>query len=243
MRKYILYIFVLALGLALYFFTRSTQSESIVFYGFSENKEQELNFDYDVKVVQVMVNGGQYVSAGDPLLKVERTSDPLRFGDLENKISMLTLRKEARMSQIRNDLKGLRSSQAQKLKEIDYEIEALHASIARNKVLLSVLDEGENEPDTELKGAKALKIEDLENRKKSLSQSTNIEISAKNNELASAESEFDLALANLNSELQFYQNQEKDHILKAPADGTVGFINCSPGENYSSFSKLLSLYL
>jgi len=242
MRKYTLYIFiVLALGI-LYVLTRGENTQTLVFYGFSENKEQELNFDYDVKVVDIRVNSGQFVKTGDPLLQVVRTSGPLRFNEVENKLALLEIQKNAKIRELEGEIRSLYADKDKDLVAIDSEIESIHEGIKRNKSLLEVIGEKPPALDSEFKGEDQLKLEKLEKRKNALSKPVNSKVASIKDEIESVKETFTLELKNLEEEKSFLVNQQNEQILKAPRDGIVGFISCSPGENYSSFSKLLSLY-
>ncbi|MFT4660271.1 MAG: multidrug resistance efflux pump [Patiriisocius sp.] len=225
----------------LFILTRGENSETFVFYGFSENKEQELNFDYDVKVVDIKVNSGQFVKQGDPLLEVMRTSGPLQLNEVENKLALLEIQKNAKCTELRAKIVSLYAERDEKLSNIEAEIISTQSSIDRNQALLKAIGEEVSDVSS-LKGEDELDLEQLQKRKNAVDKPTDIKVTAIKSEIAAVEDAFSLEQAILSEEKSFYVSREDEQILKAPRDGIVGFITCSPGENYSSFSKLISLY-
>jgi len=241
MKKYILYIFIAFVALMLFFLTRGEKSKTMVFYGFSENKEQELNFDYDVKVVDIKVNSGQLVRQGDELLEVIRTSGPLKLTEIDNKIALLTIQKEAKITTLEGEIQLIYADKKERISELDAQIEELKNDIQRNKSLLEAIGESTME-NPNIKGADQMKLENLLKRKAAFSGPLNSKVNALRKEMEAIENSFVLEKSSLVEQKTFFTNQQEELILKAPRDGIVGYINCSPGENYSSFSKLMSFY-
>lgn len=238
MKKYIIYGFLGVLCVALYFMTRGQQSETMLFYGFSENKEKEINFDYDVKVIDILVNSGQSVKKGDPMIKVIRTSNPLKFSAINNDIAQLEVKKSLHESTVRSEINALQARRQGEISKIESEIHQLKIEDEKNRILLNILDSART---YESSSALKSKMQQLETEKTAISREIDAEINVLSQELKGSNT-YDIEMQKLLEEKAYYAEQEKNHTLKAPEDGIVGFINCSPGENYSSFSKLFSLY-
>ena len=78
----LLYIFVALIVVLLWNMNLQYKKQTVVFYGFAENKETEINLEHAIRVDQIFVTTGQKVSQGQPLIEVSHNKLPLKLNDL-----------------------------------------------------------------------------------------------------------------------------------------------------------------
>ncbi|MCB0617641.1 MAG: hypothetical protein KDC41_02745, partial [Saprospiraceae bacterium] len=61
------YLLALLIGGAIFWFNATNRSTTTYFYGFAENLETEVNFNYPVIVKELLVQEGEAVKAGASL--------------------------------------------------------------------------------------------------------------------------------------------------------------------------------
>ena len=91
MRKYFqpYYLIALLVGGGIFWFDASNRKQASIFYGFAENKETEVNFNYPVIVKQILVTEGQKLSEGDIMFHLQRVQPKDQHTDEDFKISEL----------------------------------------------------------------------------------------------------------------------------------------------------------
>ena len=87
------YLSTFFLGLLLLFLLQPLAKEDISFFGFAENLETEINYNYSVVVKKICVQPGQAVSKGDTLLRLQRIKSREVLQDQTYKIAELQAEK------------------------------------------------------------------------------------------------------------------------------------------------------
>lgn len=236
------YLVLAALGVAFFFFMKSTTSEVLSFYGFAESNETEINYNYPVVVDKILVTPGQEVKAGQTILQLSRikaketlSDEPFRIAELRSEAQLWDQRKKdeiARERQIRQ----------QGLDEIEDEIVALQKELKFKGSLVEGLQTLEPAAASEYHPIKD-KIARLEDQKKVVIQTAELKIKAINNELALGKNPYAAQVKRLNAELAFEESHQVQEItVTAPGDGLVGSLFCKEAEHIPSYKTLMSFY-
>ena len=233
----IVYIFAILVGLLLWRISGNFQRESLVFYGFAENKETEINAEYPVEVKSIFVTTGQKVKAGTVLADTEQADLPKKQEEALFKIQELKAEKAEEASRIKAQINQIKARITMKKGEIESEIALLRRKAEQNRKLLKDLgNSGEGESLTEARIA-AL------NREKSLIITPlEVEIDKLKAELRSSGIPRDAQIESLENEIDFYKNKTEKFALTAPSDGLIGNIHVKEAEFVPSFRTLITFY-
>lgn len=233
------YVLVLFVGILLWQLNHRYSQEVLSFYGFADNKETEINFNYPVAIGEIYVQAGQHVKKGEKLLDMYRIRSKERLSEAPYRIAELRAEEEVWRKQKEGALAILSSKKNQEIAEIEMKIEAL----LKERDFQSSLYEGLIRADT-------LDYQPINDEMDALKQTKTL-----------IEQEFETARFNLEEELRFGKNpyqKERERLLAeqafddnnrkveiplfAPHDGLVGNLYCKEGEHIESFSTILSLY-
>lgn len=233
------YLFVFLTGIALWRLNATFSQDIVSFYGFAENKETEINFNYPVAVGAIYVQPGQRVKAGEKLLDMYRIKPKERLSDEPFRIAELSAKERVWANEKAGDLQEAENKQRQAIAEMDTKISELKAEKAFQEKLyegLTTIEKKDYTPFTN-------KIASLEREKKLLQ--TNFEQTKANIEkqLQLGKNPYRLERERLQAEQNFAKANIKVEIpLLAPHDGVVGNLYCKEGEHMESFETLVSFY-
>ncbi len=239
----LLYIVVLVLVVVLLRLNRHFGKQTLLFYGFAENKEMDISHDQPVRVDQILVHQGQKVDEGDVLAIISRNELDQEFSKLSHEIAELETREEIWKSDLLSDINRLRAEKIAKESEINSEIEQLESEMAFNKTLIEDLKSVAfpNNAST-TKSSQELKIEALRKELELSVKPLDIEIKRLEESLTNSGHPIRNQKNKLLDEVKFLEEARDQLLLKAPAKGVVGSINSKEGENVDAFSTILSFY-
>ena len=233
----IIYIFAILVGLLLWQASGNFQRESLVFYGFAENKETEINAEYPVEVKKIYVTTGQKVTAGTILADTEQADLPKKQEEALFKIQELKAEKIEASSKIKAQISGIKARITMKKGEIDSEIALLRRKSEQNRKLLEDIgNSGEGESMTDVK------IASLEKEKSLIITPLEVEIDRLKAELRASGIPRNAQIESLESEINFYKNKTEKFALTAPSDGLIGNIHVKEAEFVPSFQTLITFY-
>lgn len=237
----IFYLFVLIAGLTLWRLSTSLGTGVVSFFGFAENKETEINFNYPVAVGKIYVSPGQFVKKGEPLLEMYRIKSKETLEEQPFRISELRAKERAWKSEKLGDIKLLNSKQSIKLDEIESNISKLKEEKKFQASLYEDLKSVEKkEPQYSPIDAK---ITALEKERNLLIAAHSQEIENVNNEIKLGTNPYRAEIKRLEAEQAFDAANEKiDLQLTAPDDGVIGNIYCKEAEHIPSYKTLVSFY-
>jgi len=239
----ILYILVIIVIFLLLRLNRHFGKQTLVFFGFAENKEMEINLDHSITVNEIFVNPGQKVNKGMSLASVSRSSLDLKSSTLNLEIAALDAKQAIRSADLESDINKLRAQKASKESEIYSEIEQIEAEIKFNESLLKDLKSVEASPSSgSPKSSRALKKEALRKELEMSIKPLDIEIARLEALMKGPNNPLRIQKEQLQSEIQFLENQQGRLSIVAPADGVVGSVNCKAGENLNAFSTIVTFY-
>lgn len=241
MRFNLFYLVVVLLGIGLVFMFRPPSEGELSFFGFAESNETAINYNYPIVVDRILVQPGQRVTAGEPLLEVSRRKSKETLADQQYQIA--ELRAEERLWQQRRQ--NERSQQQQRLADrlavIDAKIEALKAKIAYKRSLAEGLqsisaDEASYQP---------LTAELTELRAERQREVAAAELAANNldQEIRLGNQPIQERIRRLEAETEFEAGQKvQPFTVTAPADGLVGNVTVKEEEHVPSYETLLTFY-
>jgi len=233
----IIYILAILIGLLLWRISGNFQKESLVFYGFAENKETEINAEYPVEVKKIFVTTGQKVKAGTVLADTEQADLPKKQEEALFKIQELKAEKAEAASAIRAQINQIKARITMKSGEIDSEIALLRRKSEQNKKLLQ--DIGSNAEGESLTDAK---VAALKREKNLITRPLEVEIKKLKAELKASGIPRNAQIESLENEINFYKNKTEKFALTAPSDGLIGNIHVKEAEFVPSFQTLITFY-
>ncbi len=205
---------------------------SVTFYGFTENKETEINMEYSIEVENIYVTTGQKIKKGTVLLDVISSSLPLQISNTEFKIEELQTKYQLWKTNLDWKISQYNIELNEKTSKIQYQIDQYYAQLDLNKKLASNLKSVSNETieEGDIKNPIFLKIESL---KEELIFTRNIftaEINNLKSERFASNNPILSQIKSLEEELEYYQTKKGKHTITAPSDGLVGNVHCKEGE-------------
>ena len=211
-----------------------------MFYGFAENKEMEINLDQDVQVQSILVNPGQVVSAGEPLVEVGRISLELELEELEYDITKIKDQDQIRKSSLQSQIKKLELDKKAKTLEIENELARLRAKVDQNRSLLK--DIGVVDQSNQSQFPIEIQIKGLEDELTSYHNEIDVIIKQHKTEIAGVSRSSSNQIGNLENRIEYFKDEQEKLVITAPDDGVVGTIRWKEGEHVNSFSPIISFY-
>lgn len=219
----------------------SMKQTIVTFYGFAENKETEINFNYSVAVRQIHVSPGQMVVEDEPLLEMYRIRPKETLVDQPFRIKELQAKEQAWTSEKKGDIKLIRTKKRLKLEQIAADIQRLQEEKKLQASLYNDLKSVENQkPNHKVIDAK---IVALQKERELNIEAFDQEMANIDNELRVGKSPYQAEIKRLLAEEAFdVANKTIDLQLKAPSDGVIGNIYCKEAEHIPSYKTLISFY-
>ena len=245
MKKYfnLYYLAIIGIGALLWHLNGNMGKEVVSFYGYAENKETEINFNYPVAVGAIHVRPGELVKHNEPLLDLYRIKAKEVMEDGAFKIAELKAKETIWQTDKDSDLKRLRLKNKLDIERIDTDIQKLKEQQAFDKSLYDDLKSVSASTKKTTYSPTAAKIEALERERALLQRSYTEQVKAIQQELAVGKNPYRIAIDRLKAEAQFEEETKKQHIeIKAPSDGVIGNIHCKEAEHISSFKTLITFY-
>ena len=214
---------------------------TIMFYGFAETKETEINLDHPIEVNRLYVTPGQKVKKGALLAEVTHSSFGLKLNDISHSIEKLKAEESIWKADVRSSISRLQAQKIAKESDINTEIRQLKMELEVNRSLLKDLksidvSEGGTMNPT------ATKIEGLEEELRLVVKPLEVQIARMEEALRSGNNPKRVQIRKLNQDKKYYTSEKDKLSIFAPTDGLIGNIYCKEKENISSFNTLISFY-
>ena len=237
----LLYIFVALIVVLLWNMNLQYKKQTVVFYGFAENKETEINLEHAIRVDQIFVTTGQKVSQGQPLIEVSHNKLPLKLNDLVYEEEEARVKRMLWEDEIRGSIDKLMTKKAVKQSEINASIKKIKAKITYNRSLVKGLENVEENTSGIYSKETAARITGLEQEFQTSILPLDTEINRLRQKLKS-NNPYNVELKKLKSEQQFYEDKGRKLSIDAPSAGLIGNIHCKEAENIPSFRTLITFY-
>lgn len=235
------YVSIPCIGLLLWFLNSYYQTEVVLFYGFAETKETEINFNYGVTVSKIYVSPGQEVKKGMPLLDLRRTKPKEVLEEQGYKMNELRAEEQVWRSEKEGEVRLLEKEKALKLAAIDSDIAKLEEQKKFQQSLYDDLksvapSQSDYQPISD-------KVNSLKKERELVLQSFGAEIQTLKNGLRLGKNPYQIAIDRLEAERDFERaNQVIDIQLTALEDGIIGNIHCKEAENIPAYRTLVTFY-
>jgi len=237
----LLYVFAVLAAVLLYSYVSSFNTQRVLFYGFTENKETEINLNHGVEVNEIFVTSGQFVKKGDVLMEVSNIQFEHDINHNEDRIEELKIKEKIWLAEREGQLAVLSAEEEVQIKEIDRQIQQLHSEKNYNSSLFDGLENvaASNEPQYDpIVG----KIQALLQKKRLLQNALNTKIKTQKKELEIGNNPYRQQIRSLNSEIKLNEKRIDKLSITAPSDGLIGNIHCKQAEHISSFKTLITFY-
>ncbi|MDB4443485.1 MAG: hypothetical protein P8M17_12365 [Saprospiraceae bacterium] len=213
---------------------------TVMFYGFAETKETEINLDHPVEVNRLLVTPGQKVKKGELLAKVTHSTFSLKLNNISHSMDELRLEENIWKADIRTSISRLEAQKVVKESEINSQIRQLEMEIEINRSLLEGLKSIDVTETTV--NPRAAKIANLKEEQELVIKPLEVQIARLKEELESSNSPKRIQIRKLQEDQKFYTEEKDGLSIFAPKDGLIGNIYCKEKENISSFNTLISFY-
>lgn len=228
-----------ALLMFCYYILMSYDSKASDFFGYTENKETEINLDYSAVVDQIYVTQGQLVKKGDLMLEMSKKAFDKEIENLNQSIAILNNKNTINTAEIRTAIEKVNAEKSQKIAQLKNEIAIEESKLAYNKSLLSanvtVVDNDKIiHPIQEKINSLKKEISNTEVSTSKILEAYTILLQ----KMKSTDVEAKTILTNKD-----YIIQEKNKLkIIAPFDGLIGNINVKKSEFVQAYTSLLSYY-
>ena len=238
----LLYIALIPMIYFVYRMNMNLSGQSILFYGFAENKETELSYDQPTLVNKIWVSPGQHVTKGQILMEVKQDFVEFKKNNAGRDLERTKTLDRDRLHRIRNQISQLQASKVALLTDIQRKIDACEASIVFSNKLSDGLMSLDSLPKQSENSPNQIKLKALQKSMVTDVAPIELEISQLTKELETANLPSAAVQRKLQDELDYYDGQLKELNILAPFDGIVGNILCKEGEHISSFSTMINFY-
>lgn len=227
---------VITVGLVWLFLPKN--ENEVAFYGFAENLETEINYNYPVLVEEILVTSGQEIDKDSPLIRLNRMSSKESL--VEEPYKIITLRKEMEVwkQKKESEITDLQLKFEEDQSAIEFKISKLNQEIERTKnIKAQFYGKGEASPEQSaeidrLESEQVRLVSEFEQKKEALEKEKQAGLNPFRSEILELEAQqsFDEA------------HKEQSILVKAPHSGLIGNINCREGEHIPSFKTLMTFY-
>lgn len=238
----ILYILAIVVFILLYKLNSEYNTATVLFFGFAENKETEINLDHPVEVNKIYVTPGQKVKAGELLAEVTHSDLDFKLNDVSHEITELQVKDQLFRNDLKAEIRELEAKKLSKESEIYAEIQQLENKLALNKSLIKDLKSISIKEQDKTTSPIATKIAALKEELQMTVQPIQVQIDNLQAELSNTNSPIKVRMKKLGQEELLYKNAEKKQALVAPTDGVIGNIHCKEAEHITSFKTLITFY-
>ena len=235
------YLLALLVAAGIFWFDARQREIATAFFGFAENLETEINFNYPVIVRAIPVEEGRVVARGEPLLHLQRIQPEEELAEEDYEIAELRAEARAWQSEKEGELKALDARYRIEQRELTAEIETLEREIEHRRRLFGDLTTLRDLP---------LEFTTLENELRALREEKTLRDSLYRQERTNLREELRVGEGPYHSEIERLEARRRfdeaqrvvDIEIAAPFDGIVGNISCKEGEHIPSFNTLMTFY-
>lgn len=237
-----LYIFSLVL-IAFLFKYKSSQNETVeLFFGFTENKETEINLDYPVRVENLEVKPGDFIPKGKKLATLTQLTLLKEISDEQLKVSELNSQYNKVREGIEGEIEILRAEQELKLADVDFKIQEVEAEIKYQDQLKNDLASISNIDNSTVLQLHQQKIARYQKSKQDIRDDYAVRIQQKEGRIQNELAIHYAAVKRHNSDVGYNEEKLKKLELTSPSDALVGNVNIKRGEYVQSFKTMMTLY-
>lgn len=237
------YLLVIAAGVVLWNINLNYNTETMLFYGFAENKETEINLNHPVIVNEILIKPGDFVKEGTVLAKVSHIKLEKDMQDQNFRISELRAKEDLWLAASKGEIDMLKTKKRIELEELDRELQEVKKELDFKKSLYDGLQsieqsnvEASYQPLTE-------KIENLNQERRSIVTTYDKQITNIETEISLGKNPYNAQVNRMNAEKAYLDaNKIKAFDIVAPTDGVIGNVHCKEAEHIPSYKTLITFY-
>ncbi len=235
------YLFAVIVSVLIYRSLKEYQHAQVEFYGFAENKETDINLDYPVEIVRVLVVPGQFVQKGTPLAEVINAR--IQQGIEEDNLGIQVLAAKERIGQTEEAgrIEALELEKSNRLAAIQQKINQAKSELAYQTSLWEGLKTIQPTGLSDFHPEKE-KIRSLEMEYQQAMASYDQEIKSRKENARIQRGLYFQESARIQSGIRLKEERLQHFQITAPHDGLVGNIKCREGEFFDAFVSLISFY-
>ena len=238
MQKLLLPAFWVIALIGVFTLSSSFSDKSLQFFGIAGEREQTINFQYPVEVVQSFVVEGKEVEQGQVILEVKRHELVSGLSGLNQEIRKYQLQKQETENSINSQLANLKAKKQAVIADMDYQVHALQLRLKiNNDMLHSISGSDEKKP-----VARSTELNDLKRKRHFTVQAIQAEIDGLTQQLNAVSKPIDEQINELLTRKEELQRQSVGLKVKAQFDGRIGSINFKAGELVSPFQPIMSVH-
>jgi multidrug resistance efflux pump len=243
MMKYLrpYYIIALLVGGWIIWFNARGNSQAEEFYGFAENRDTEVNFNYPVVVKHIHVTEGEEIQEGALLFHLQRVQAQEELAEESFRISELKAESKAWRAEKAGALKIKEAEYQMELKSIDDKIDEISRELAYKKKIYSGINSLSGVP-LDFSSMEN-EITDLKQQKKMLDSLFFIQRNTLEEEMKLGADPYNAEIQRMEARMTFDEAHQVQEIeIRAPFTGLVGNIQCKEEEHIPSFKTLMNFY-
>ena len=211
------------------------------FFGFAENKQNEVNLDKDVTISKIYVKTGDKVKKGQLILQVVNNEITEEINQLDVALTGVKIKESLNIDEIKAEILGLDQEKSNKITELQSKIKIAEKDFIFYKELMKSSKGSMMEFGPDIQNPKAEYIKNLQEEIKSVCNTYDKQIQHYKNMMASPQET--MTMQNQMSRKKKYLKSEVEKFdVVAPYDGIIGNINVREGENIKAFASLISIY-
>ena len=238
MQKLLLPAFWIIALISVFSLSSSFSEKSVQFFGIAGEREQTINFQYPVEVVQSFVVEGKIVEQGQVILEVKRHELVSDLSRINQEIRKFQLQKQETENDINSQLANLKAKKQAVIADMDYDIHALQLRLKINNDMLHSISGN----DGKKKRVRSTELNDLRRKRHFSVQAIQAEIDGLTQQLNAVNKPIDEQINALHTQKEELQRQSVSLIVKAQFDGRIGSINFKAGELVSPFQAIMSVH-
>ena len=239
MKINILYV-VMVIGLVVLIpIAKEWQKRPAEFFGIAENQDIDISINYDVRIVQYLVEEGDEVNEGQALVQVSIPDIELKKARLAQEKKAISADRDLLRSKQQRDRKKIEQDQKEATFEIDNKLSELRSSAEQNANLLSTLSTISDEVSLPKPSPEQVA---LEQEKASLATGYQARIENLNTTEAAELAALRIRMERIDLELEKLEVLTNEQLIRAPQSGIIGRIHYMDGEQVRRMEPLLNIY-
>lgn len=240
MKKAILpFVWILAL-VAVFKLADSFNSKSGHFFGIADDREQNITFQYPVEIISILAVEGEDVQQGMPILEVKRQDLTSSQSVLDEQIRRYELEKKEAQNTINSQIGSLTAKRKTMLATVNYQTHMLKLKLEQNRARMESIS-GTSGSATR-PSPEAIEIEGLKKTGHYEALAIQAEIDNLKTQLNSASRPIDAQIAELKSNKDELQRQNKSLKVSAQFNGRIGSILYKSGDLVAAFQPIMTVH-
>lgn len=243
MKKSLLPIFWIIALIGMFTLADSFSLKSEHFFGLADNREQNINFEYPVEIIQTLAVEGEDTLQGMPILEVRRNDLASSQSTLDAQIRKLELDKQETQATITSKIESLTANKQSTSADIDQQIHALETRKQLNlQKRITLADISDIAIDLSQVVPEDAEIQDLEKKRRYAIQSIQAEINNLTAQLNATSRPVDAQIAELKGNKAELHRQNQSLRVTAQFNGRIGSVHFKSGDLVAAYQPIMTVH-